>query len=116
MREKDDFVKMKCFRGINNKRGAGAGRVCENKFLRDMVDRLAVGPELVRLSFFTSCLTVLLTDWLQVTRTGLSKVRAGRKVEIKQEISGSVIQALSEANRELSDREHDHILEEEVIR
>ena len=43
-------------------------------------------------------------------------MRAGRKVEIKQEISGSVIQALSEANRELSDREHDHILEEEVIR
>ena len=46
----------------------------------------------------------------------MSKVKAGRKLEIKQEITGSVIQALSEANRELSDREHDDILEEEVIR
>ena len=44
---------------------------------------------------------------------GASKVR---KPEIKQEITGSVIQALSEANRELSEREHDDILEEEVTR
>ena len=55
-------------------------------------------------------------DYPQVTTNGLSKVKAGRKLEIKQEITGSVIQALSEANRELSDREHDDILEEEVIR
>ena len=82
-----------------------------------MVDRLAVGQEEVRLSSLHSLiLTASLTDWLQVTRNGLSKVKAGRRQEIKQEVTGSVIQALSEANRELSDREHDHILEEEVTR
>lgn len=82
-----------------------------------MVDRLAVGQEEVRFSSLHSLiLSVSLTDWLQVTRNGLSKVKAGRRQEIKQEVTGSVIQALSEANRELSDREHDHILEEEVTR
>ena len=80
-----------------------------------MVDRLAVGQEEVRFSSLQLA-TASLTDWLQVTRNGLSKVKAGRRQEIKQEVTGSVIQALSEANRELSDREHDHILEEEVTR
>ena len=79
MREKDDFVKMKCFREINNKRGAGAGTVCENKFLRDMVDRLAVGQEEVRLSslhslILTASLTVGHQKWTEQSE-GREKTR-----------------------------------------
>ena len=86
------MAKLKYFREGNNT--GVCWTVCQNQFLRDMVDRLGVAQE----------------------ANGASKVKAGRKPEIKQEITGSVIQALSEANRELSEREHDDILEEEVTR
>ena len=47
----------------------------------------------------------------ELTRTnGLSKIRGGS--ETKQE-NQTVIQALSAANRELSDREHEDIIESE---